>query len=580
MTINADGTITYTPRANFNGTDTITYTISDGAGGFSTVTITVSVAAVNDLPVAIPDTATTTEETPVVVNVLGNDRDVEGDPLTVTAASAPNGTVTINADGTLRYVPNANFFGTDTITYTISDGRGGFATSIVTMTVINTNDLPIAVNDVVTTLEDTPVSLNVLINDSDPDGNPLIVVRAVAPNGTVVIGPEGRITYTPKLNFNGTDVITYTITDGTGALVTATVTVTVTPVNDAPTDGTENVIAIGGSPLVIPVLANAADVDFDKLTVIAATPTVGTVVINPDGTLTFTAPADFDGIATISYTISDGNGGLVTSTVTINVAQANADIGALLAIGEVNVPDPARIDTLRPDTARFINTPLIILDTVNSFGSLNGTTDLNVESPILGAINGIRPLGGNVTLDVDGSPIDDVVGQIERRLDLRFGMDRLFDPRFGDFKVEGLTGFSVRPQGLADKQVMIESVVRDRVIYMEVRDLGAGDDPMIVEHQIRMRDGKPLPGWIHFDKRGLAIIERPADVDEIHLIVRSIRSDGKVIETPVVIQGATGEIQLDKPLKTSAATTLDRTVELAHGAVQRETNSLAAAFNG
>ena len=580
VTINADGTITYTPKANFNGTDTITYTISDGAGGFSTATITVSVAAVNDPPVAIPDTATTTEETPVVVNVLGNDSDVEGDPLTVTAASAPNGTVTINADGTLRYVPNANFFGTDTITYTIGDGRGGFATGIVTMTVINTNDLPIAVNDVATTLEDTPVSLNVLTNDSDPDGNPLTVVKAVAPNGTVVIGPEGRITYTPKLNFNGTDVITYTITDGTGALVTATVTVTVTPVNDAPTDGTENVIAIGGSPLVIPVLANAADVDFDKLTVIAATPTVGTVVINPDGTLTFTAPADFDGIATITYTISDGNGGLVMSTVTINVAQANADIGALLAIGEVNVPDPARIDTLRPDTARFINTPLIILDTVNSFGSLNGTRDLNVESPILNAINGIRPLGGNVTLDVDGSPIDDVVGQIERRLDFRFGMDRLFDPRFGDFKVEGLTGFSVRPLGLADKQVMIESVVRDRVIYMEVRDLGTGDDPMIVEHQIRMRDGKPLPGWIHFDKRGLAIIERPADVDEIHLIVRSIRSDGKVIETPVVIQGATGEIQLDKPLKTSAATTLDRTVQLAHGAALIEADRIAAAFHG
>jgi large repetitive protein len=579
VVINANGTITYTPNANFNGTDVITYTISDGAGGFSTATITVSVAPVNDPPVAIPDAATTNEETPVIVNVLGNDRDVEGDPLTVTAASAPNGTVTINPDGTLRYVPNANFFGNDVITYTISDGRGGFATSTVTMTVINTNDLPIAVNDVATTLEDTPVSLNVLTNDSDPDGNPLTVVKAVAPNGTVVIGRDGLITYTPNLNFNGTDIITYTITDGTGALVTATVTVTVTPVNDAPTDGNESVSAIGGSPLVIPVLANAADVDRDTLTVVSAVPSIGIVVINPDGTVTYTAPADFDGIATITYTISDGNGGLVTSTVTVNVAQANADIGALLKIGEVNFPDPARIDALRPDMAQFINTPLIILDTVNSFRSLNGTTNLNVESPILNAVNGIRPLNGNVTLDIDGSPVSDVVGQIERRLDFRFGMDRLFDQRFGDFAVEGLTGFSVRPQGLTDKQVMIESVVRDRVIYMEIRDVGTGDDPMIIEHQIRMRDGRPLPDWIHFDKRGLAIIERPADVDEIHLIVRSIRSDGKVIETPVVIQGATGEIQLDKPLKTAAATTLDRTVQLAHGAAQSEADQLLRSFN-
>jgi large repetitive protein len=577
--IDSGGFILYTPNANFNGTDVITYTISDGAGGFSTATIAVTVISVNDPPVAVPDAATTNEETPVTVNVLGNDRDVEGDPLTVTAASAPNGTVTINPDGTLRYVPNANFFGNDVITYTISDGRGGFATSTVTMTVINTNDLPIAVNDVATTLEDTPVSLNVLVNDSDPDGNPLTVVRATAPNGTVVIGRDGLITYTPALNFNGTDVITYTITDGTGALVTATVTVTVTPVNDVPTDAGENVSAIGGSPLTIPVLANAADVDRDTLTVVSAVPSIGTAVINPDGTITFTAPADFDGIATIVYTISDGNGGFVTSTVTINVAQANADIGALLAIGEVNFPDDGRIDRPTRDFDQFINVPLIILDTVNGFQSLNGVTDLNVDSPLLAAVNGIRPLGGNVPLDVDGSPVDNVVGQIERILDFRFGMEKLFDPRFGDFAVEGMTGFSVRPQGLTDKQVMIESVVRDRVIYMEIRDVGTGNDPMIVEHQLRMRDGKPLPDWIHFDKRGLAIIERPADVDEIHLIVRSIRSDGKVIETPVVIQGATGEIQLDKPLKSAAAAPLDRTVQLAHGAAQREAERLATSFN-
>ena len=578
VVINTNGTITYTPNANFNGTDVITYTISDGAGGFSTATITVSVAAVNDPPVAIPDAATTNEETPVTVNVLGNDRDVESDPLTVTAASAPNGTVTINPDGTLRYEPNANFFGNDVITYTISDGKGGFATSTVTMTVINTNDLPIAVNDVATTLEDTPVSLNVLTNDSDPDGNPLTVVKAVAPNGTVVVGRDGLITYTPNLNFNGTDVITYTITDGTGALVTATVTVTVISVNDAPTDGNEVVTAIGGSPIKVPVLANANDVDRDPLTVVSAVPSIGVVVINPDGTLTYTAPAEFQGVATITYTVSDGKGGTVTSTVTVNVVQANADIGELLRIGEVNFPDPAKVKALRPAMDQFINVPLIILDTVNSFRSLNGTTNLNVESPLLTAVNGIRPLNGNVSLDVDGSPIDNVVGQIERRLDLRFGMDRLFDQRFGDFAVQGLTGFSVRPQGLTDKQVMIESVVRDRVIYMEVRDVGTGNDPMIVENQLRMRGGGPLPDWIHFDKRGLAIIERPVDVEEIHLIVRSIRSDSKVIETPVVIQGATGEIQLDKPPKTGRAETLDRTVQLAHGAAQSEADKLAAAF--
>ena len=558
VVINPDGTITYTPNANFNGSDTITYTISDGMGGFATATVTVSVAPVNDPPVANPDQVTTDEESPVTIPVLANDRDADGDPLTVTMTSAPNGMVTINPDGTLRYVPNTNFFGTDTITYTVSDGRGGLTTTTVTVVVRPVDDAPVARPDVATTNEDTPVSLNVLTNDSDPDGNPLTVVSATSPNGTVVIGPDGRITYTPNANFNGTDTITYRVSDGVGGFATSTVTVTVIPVNDAPVDGDETITIISGSPTRISVLANASDVDGNPLIVTSATPSVGMVVINADGTITYTAPPEFDGVATITYVVSDGMGGFNTSTVTINVTQASADINALLRRADPFGQDEGRIDRKVNPFEGLVTTPLIIIDTVNGFGSLNGTPDLNVRMPILEAVNGLRTLKGTGTLDADGQPVGQVVDWIDRVRDLRFGADRLFDQRFGDFIAKSLTGFSVRELTAANGQIMIESVVRDRVIYMEVRDIGKDGDPRIAEYQLRMRDGSPLPEWIKMDPRGLAIIERPVDAEEIHLIVRAVRADGKVIEVPVLIQGATGEIQLDE----KAGKTADKVSQL------------------
>jgi large repetitive protein len=228
--------------------------------------------------------------------------------------------------------------------------------------------------------------------------------------------------------------------------------------------------------------------------------------------------------------------------------------------------------------------PLIITDTVNNFRSLHGTPSLNVQAPILAAVNTIDTLHGVGDLDVDGSPVTQVVAQIDEIRDFRFGTDRLFDPRFGDFVVKSLTGFSVRQVSGDNGQVMIESVVRDMRIYVEARDVGKDGASPIVEFQFRMRDGKPLPEWIKFDKRGLAIIERPVDADEIRMIVRAIRADGKVIETPVIIQGATGEIQLDEKVKagtkTGDAAPLHKSMALADASAATEAARLAAAFHG
>ncbi|GHC16447.1 hypothetical protein GCM10007291_13660 [Gemmobacter nanjingensis] len=186
-------------------------------------------------PVANPDTAETDEDVPVDIDVLTNDTDPQGQTLTVTTGSATNGTVTVNPDGTLHYVPNADFNGTDTITYEIRDPDGNTATSTVTVTVNPVNDAPDAVNDHANTDAGTPVVIAVLANDTDVDNDPLSVVSAgTSPDGTVTVNADGTITFTPNAGFSGDATFEYTITDPDGLTDTATVTVTVAP---PPRDG-------------------------------------------------------------------------------------------------------------------------------------------------------------------------------------------------------------------------------------------------------------------------------------------------------------------------------------------------------
>ncbi|HNO57399.1 MAG TPA: Ig-like domain-containing protein, partial [Accumulibacter sp.] len=335
VTVNPDGTLDFTPAANFNGPATISYTISDGHGGTSTATVTINVAPVNDPPVATNDgPLSTNEDTPLTgISVLPNDSDVDGDPLTVTGATVPatQGTVTVNPDGTLDFTPAANFNGPATISYTISDGHGGTSTATVTINVAPVNDPPVATNDgPLSTNEDTPLTgISVLPNDSDVDGDPLTVTGATVPatQGTVTVNPDGTLDFTPAANFNGPATISYTISDGHGGTSTATVTINVAPVNDPPVATNDGPLSTNEDTTLtgISVLPNDTDIDGDPLTVTGASvpSNQGTVTVNPDGTLDFTPAANFNGLATISYTISDGHGGTANATVTINVAPVN-----------------------------------------------------------------------------------------------------------------------------------------------------------------------------------------------------------------------------------------------------------------
>lgn len=181
----------------------------------------------NRLPVAVADQASTRENTAVVVNVLANDTDADGDSLTITQAVSGFGTVTILADQKLSYLPNTDFTGVDKVIYSVTDGKGGTASSELVIDVFS-NSAPVAVNDVAATNDKTAIVIAVLTNDTDVDGNSLTVASATAVQGTVSIEAGQRLRYTPKAGFDGVDTISYSITDGFGGSATAQVRVTVT----------------------------------------------------------------------------------------------------------------------------------------------------------------------------------------------------------------------------------------------------------------------------------------------------------------------------------------------------------------
>jgi len=222
----ANRTVTITPATNQFGTVTITVTVTDGTDG-SAVTFTLSVNAVNDAPRAKDDCISTDEDTPFNINVLQNDTDVDGDTLSVTLDTVPSkGSVTDNGDGTLMYIPNANFNGTDSFSYTASDGHGGTDTATVTITVNPVNDTPVASDQVVDTDEDTLV--NITLSATDIDGDPLTYALVSHPLHGSLSSTESYVTYKPNAAYYGSDSFTFKANDGTVDSNTATVIVNVT----------------------------------------------------------------------------------------------------------------------------------------------------------------------------------------------------------------------------------------------------------------------------------------------------------------------------------------------------------------
>jgi VCBS repeat-containing protein len=344
---NQDGSITFTPNANFNGAASFSYTIGDGQGGVSDpALVTVNVAAANDPPIASSDSYTTNEDTSLVVaapGVLTNDSDVDGDSLTAVLVTGPQrGTLTLNADGSFSYAPNANYNGSDSFTYTASDGTASSLPTTVNLSITAVNDAPQANPDVNSYREDSNVAVigNVLDNDTDPDnqspaaGNAGLTVANPGTYegtyGTTTINRDGSYTYIPK-DIEPTSVgpgpyrdqVPYTVVDAARATSSSTLTITTIPVNDAPVANPDiyftdenGVLTVSGPGL----LANDTDVDSNSLTAILITrPSHGNLTFNPDGGFVYSPYIDYTGVDTFTYAASDGQAAGNAATVTINV---------------------------------------------------------------------------------------------------------------------------------------------------------------------------------------------------------------------------------------------------------------------
>lgn len=178
-------------------------------------------------PVAADDTVSTTKGVATTIRVLDNDADTDGEPLTIASVGAPgHGTVAINDDGTLAYTPTAGFSGTDGFTYALDDGCGGTVEGTVTVDV--RNQAPVAVDDGADTYRGTAIEVDVMANDSDPDGDTIEpAIDSEPENGTVAVTADGTMLYTPEPGFVGTDTFAYTIDDGDGGTAVGTVAVNV-----------------------------------------------------------------------------------------------------------------------------------------------------------------------------------------------------------------------------------------------------------------------------------------------------------------------------------------------------------------
>ena len=319
--VNKDNTITFQPTSDFNGIADITYITLDGHGGLTSGTAVITVYSVNDLPVATDDTTSTTEDTLVIVDVLGNDFDLDKDNLIITKASSTKGLVSINEDNTLTFIPSENINDSATLNYTISDTKGGNASAEVAVSIVAVNDSPILANDTVQTDEDTPVIINVLNNDIDPDNDTLIVseVHTTNDGGMVSLNRDSTLTFVPVSDFNGEVTLSYTVSDSKGGSATASVTVIINPVNDFPVLADHKTTTNQATEITINALIDAYDADGDTLKIISSSALNGEISINNDQSITYYPTTNFNGEDTISYAVTDGKGGSSNALISIFV---------------------------------------------------------------------------------------------------------------------------------------------------------------------------------------------------------------------------------------------------------------------
>lgn len=427
----SDGRLRYTPQPDYFGADPFNYTVGDGRGGFAAATVNLTVTPVNDAPQAVADSAVTDQNSPIVIDVTANDLDVDGPTRQLNGISGVGGSaggsagstvttlrgrITVTATGKIDYTPNLNAFGSDSFNYSIDDGAGATDSASVTLTINHINQPPVAVADVAATMEDSSVEVDVLLNDSDSDGDPLTVVElngvpvgagstiGIA-EGTVTRGASNKLIFDPAPDFHGAASFSYTVSDGNGHRGSANVAVNVVSVNDQPLAVASNVTAIEDTARTLGAAefgwTDSHDSPADGLAAVQITsfPGAGTLTLGAApvtagqwisaadlgaGKLVFApaAAANGAGYASFAFRVQDTGG-------TANGGIDQSAASALMTINVTPVDDPPQI-TSPANMAVPENTTLV--------GTITAT---DIDSPAGALVYSLAPSAdmGRFTLD-------------------------------------------------------------------------------------------------------------------------------------------------------------------------------------
>lgn len=357
--------LSFQPLADYVGEAGFTYLLADQANRLYERYVSINLGALNDAPRTAGEAIVSTEDTPLLIDtatLLANDRDVEGDQLTVTGiARVALGRAELLGNGMIHYVPPADQYDvTDLIEYIVQDAHGAAATAIIRVALAPERDAPsVVAEQIIHAREDQTLRIPqhlLLRNDLDLDADsrvgaaPLsITAVGAAEHGKVNLEVNGDIIFTPDTNFNGEARFSYTVMNSSGLQTTGFALINIEPVNDAPFSADEHIDSLEDEVLLInPTLLTQNELDLDiqhgetqRLTVIGVDKPVGGTVKLIDGMIQFTPDADLHGNAGFQYTVSDGAGGFTQASATISLAAVND--APRLPIQRVNIQEDSQI---------------------------------------------------------------------------------------------------------------------------------------------------------------------------------------------------------------------------------------------
>jgi VCBS repeat-containing protein len=319
------GSYTFTPAANYNGTVSASYQACDASNACVTGILSIQVASINDAPIA-QNVNLSMNEDQTSIGIATGISDVDNSSLTITLSQdAQNGTFTLSNAGAYSYIPNSNYFGSETIGYTVCDPLGVCASGQFVIQVISVEDFPLVAGESIAVIEGNILTGDASENDSDGDGDPLTyTIVSSALNGALTFNNNGTFTYTPNTGFLGTETINYMVCDDNGNCASTTLTIDVLTANTEPIAASSTIIIPEDEVLSDNLLAYITDAEggIFVFTTIQA-PQHGTLLWTGNGAFTYSPSENYAGEDVFIYRVCD-NGGLCTqATVSLTIAGVN-----------------------------------------------------------------------------------------------------------------------------------------------------------------------------------------------------------------------------------------------------------------